>query len=191
MKYLKNVPVDKAFILGETRIRSLNGLVKELYNMSDGSYSHYASRDHNYFADWVQYVVKHKKLAGKLRETSDRKDAITALEKEIEELKKPEPKNKKPKKEVEVEEPLDSFVVSDPKAKKKPEEKKEVNKETEKEEQETYDEKEMMRSIARDEREIKEFLWKHFAWDMAKEFMYGLAIGILVGFVLSKIFIGN
>ena len=37
--------------------------------------------------------------------------------------------------------------------------------------------------------EIKDFLWKHFAWDMAKEFMYGMAIGILIGMVLSKIFI--
>ena len=47
----------------------------------------------------------------------------------------------------------------------------------------------MLKIIAKDEREIKEFLWKHFAWDMAKEFMYGLAVGILIGLVLSRIFL--
>ncbi|MEM4398131.1 MAG: hypothetical protein QW757_05935, partial [Candidatus Woesearchaeota archaeon] len=44
-------------------------------------------------------------------------------------------------------------------------------------------------AIKHDEKYGHEFLWKHFAWEMAKEFMYGMAIGILIGFVLAKIFL--
>ncbi len=47
---------------------------------------------------------------------------------------------------------------------------------------------ESLKKIARDESEIKHILWKHYHWDMAKEFMYGLAIGIVLGLILSKAF---
>ena len=52
---------------------------------------------------------------------------------------------------------------------------------------EPVDEDNLLKRIANDESEIKNMLWKHFAWDMAKEFMYGMAIGIIIGLILSKI----
>ena len=109
---------------------------------------------------------------------------IAVLEKNIEEHKEETVKKE------------DSFVVAETKPKKKAEKKvKEKPKEEpvkeEVKEPEIIPKKgeDLLQDIAKNEREIKDFLWKHFAWDMAKEFMYGMAIGILIGMVLSKIFI--
>jgi hypothetical protein len=42
--------------------------------------------------------------------------------------------------------------------------------------------------IGQNKKDIKIFLWKHFPWDMALEFMYGMALGLLMGLVMSRIF---
>ncbi len=46
----------------------------------------------------------------------------------------------------------------------------------------------LLGKLAKNEKEIKDFLWKHFAMDMAKEFMYGMAIGMLAGIIISRLF---
>ena len=45
----------------------------------------------------------------------------------------------------------------------------------------------MLKSLSKEDTEIRSVIWKHFKWELAKEFMYGMAIGILMGFVLSRI----
>lgn len=182
--YLDDVPKQNAFTLGDKKILNLYSLLLEFRSISDETYSHYASSHHNYFADWIMHVVNYPELADKLRKTSSKQQAITVLEKSIEEHKEENVKKE------------DSFVVADTKPKKKAGKK--VEKKPEEKPKEEPKEKEpvivkkgedLLQDIAKNEREIKDFLWKHFAWDMAKEFMYGMAIGILIGMVLSKIFI--
>jgi hypothetical protein len=67
MNYLEDVPDEKAFVLGEKRIRNLYGLLFEFREMKDEAYSYYAAEDHNYFADWVLHVVADKELSEKLK----------------------------------------------------------------------------------------------------------------------------
>jgi len=180
--YLDDVPEQNAFILGDKKILNLFSLLLELRSMSDETYNYYASSHHNYFADWIMHVVNYHELADKLRNTSSRQQAIRVLEKSVEEHKEKDVKE-------------DSFVVAET----KPKMKKPVKKAEEKEKAEPLNKvpnkmtenNVMLQDIAQNEKEIKDFLWKHFAWDMAKEFMYGMAIGILIGMVLSKIFIRN
>jgi hypothetical protein len=171
MSTLDNVPPEKAFILGEKRITNVELLLEELKEVSDVHYGHYASRDHNYFSDWIENIVGDTDLALKLRHTRSRREALAVLKSYIDALKEPRVvvgKSEQPK----------TKIKAPPKEKLRKPPKKEHSKSTQ----------QLLKGIARDEREIKEFLWKHFAWDMAKEFMYGMAIGILIGFVLSKIF---
>lgn len=185
--YLDDVPKENAFTLGDKKILNLYSLLLEFRSISDAIYSHYASSSHNYFADWIMHVVNHPELADKLRSTSSRKEAIAVLEKSIEEHKEKDAKKE------------DSFVVAETKPKKKAEKKVEKKVEEKPKEEPVKEEvkksemvetgNELLQDIVKNEREIKDFLWKHFAWDMAKEFMYGMAIGILIGMVLSKIFI--
>jgi len=198
--YLDDVPEDKNFFLGDKRIKNLYGLLFELRSMSDENYSYYADSNHNYFADWIQHVIGYKGLADDMRKMSSRKESISMLEKSIELIKK---QNEKPSSTeiVVVEQPKEEikggFVVSDitqedlataEYRKQKPKIKKIIKVEPPKITK-TDENELLLRKISENEREVKEFLWKHFTWDMAKEFMYGMAIGILIGLVLSKIFI--
>ncbi len=43
----------------------------------------------------------------------------------------------------------------------------------------------MIKGISK--QDTNSLLWKHFSWDLAREFMYGLAIGILIGLIMSRI----
>jgi hypothetical protein len=193
LNYLNNVPGDKAFRLGEKSINNLYGLLFEFRTISDESYKVYADEEHNYFADWVYHVIGHHQLADELRGAKSRADAVTVLENAIKALKEPEPVA-----EVKGEEASPSFTMAKPAPKKRtlrkpkpaetPEEpEKEIVEEHAKEH--TMDTETMWKKLSENKQEIKNFLWKHFAWDMAKEFMYGLSLGILVGLVLSKMFL--
>ena len=42
--------------------------------------------------------------------------------------------------------------------------------------------------LSKEDVEIRNVIWKHFKWEMAKEFMYGMAIGMIMGLILSKLF---
>ncbi len=72
MNYLEDVPEDKAFFLADKGIRNLHGLLSELRNMGDETYSYYAGTDHNYFADWIEKVIGNEELSGTLRNALSR-----------------------------------------------------------------------------------------------------------------------
>jgi len=222
--YLEKVPEEKAFVIEDKKILTLKDLHKQIKKMNDEQYSHYASPDHNYFADWILAVVGHEDLAKKLRKNSSKKDAIKTLSLEIKILEKPKediiekedeiviieddkpeivddkvetkkssakPKKKKKTKKTTSKKPKKEPVIEISEEEKIEEEEEEIdNNESEKEEitQADYLEVEdMLKKISTEKQEVKHLLWKHFAWDMAKEFMYGLAIGIFVGLILSRI----
>ena len=46
----------------------------------------------------------------------------------------------------------------------------------------------MLMKLSKEDVEIRNVIWKHFKWEMAKEFMYGMAIGMIMGLILSKLF---
>jgi hypothetical protein len=73
------------------------------------------------------------------------------------------------------------------KAKKEPKKEKEEEKKEEITQADYLEVEDMLKKISTEKQEVKHLLWKHFAWDMAKEFMYGLAIGVFVGLILSRI----
>ncbi|MBN2368181.1 hypothetical protein JXC34_04110, partial [Candidatus Woesearchaeota archaeon] len=110
----------------------------------------------------------------KAEEKPEKKDESAKEPIKAKEEKKEEVKEKEPKKES----------VAD----KKEETEKEKKKESHGKDKKPDLSLKLLKDIDKEEHEIKDFLWKHFAWDMAKEFMYGMALGILIGLVLSKIF---
>jgi hypothetical protein len=178
--YLDNVPEDKAFLLGDRRLRSLGDLHESLSSLSDEEYSKFAGADFNYFADWVSYVVGHAGLAESLRASIDKDDAVRIVEKAIEDESRTE---------AVVEQKIEFDVPKeDTPAQKEPSAKQAVlAKQISADEDKIEDVEHLMKRIAKNENEIKDILWKHFAWDLAKEFMYGMAVGILIGFILSRI----
>lgn len=200
MTYLDDVPDGKEFFLSDKKVKNLHGLLFELRTMSDDTYNYYVSSDHNYFSDWISNVINFKELAEELRNVLDRKEAINILEKNVEELKNP----KKDTKEI-------INTTQEKKLDKDINEKKNINEETNLKEvykkhhenqkennnsEQSLESKKVLKKeevledlIKHDAKYGKDFLWKHFAFEMAKEFMYGMAIGILIGFILSKIFL--
>ena len=182
MQYLKDVPKDKAFILGHKRIVNLLELLSEFKLINDEEYSHYVSKNHNYFADWILHVVDYEDLAKELKNTKNRTDAINVLEYRLKNTK-PEKKNetnKLKKTDQKVESQKQNTIEKKDNLTPKPSSKKNLSKD---------EVSKILEKIENDEVEIKHLLWKHYSWDLAKEFMYGLAIGILMGFVLSRIFL--
>lgn len=194
--FLMDVAEDKVFYLGDKKIKNLYGLLFELRSISDETYSYYAGEDHNYFSDWIEYVIKNYDLAHNLRKTNSRKEAVGLLEHSIDSMKHEE-KKEEPRKLVENvslgASGFNEMITGGTKQAEKllealHHEPKELTLErTRPAERVTAAEKEM-HDISRDKDEAKEYLWKHFSWEMAKEFMYGMALGILIGLVLSKIF---
>lgn len=201
--YLTDVQDDKVFYLGEKKIKNLYGLLFECRSITDEVYSYYADSEHNYFADWIEYVIKFKELSQKLRLTKSRKEAISVLEKEIDSCKG------EAKAAVAKQQPAEIKISAmETKAQEKPLLQPEIKPqpaekllESKKDEMKILPPKEELHFITRvtdvekemhekskDKEEAKAYLWKHFSWEMAKEFMYGMALGILIGMVLSKIF---
>ncbi|NTV24348.1 MAG: hypothetical protein HGA85_08345 [Nanoarchaeota archaeon] len=167
---------EKAFMHDGKKIRTLRELLHEIKEMPEERYQHYASENHNYFADWIEHVLEDADLSQSLRHLHKKKEAISLLDEYLH--PKPavvQPINNEPSI---LHEEKSSFEVQEDKPLKEEKKETKITRQIEK-----------LDKIAQDEKEIKEFLWKHFAWDMAEEFMYGMAIGILVGLVLSKIFL--
>ncbi len=193
--YLEDVPSGKEFFIGTKSIKNLHGLLFEFRSIPDETYGLYVGKDHNYFSDWIEHVIANKKLADELRPIISRKEATAVLERNIEMIKRGNEKVAEPKKEKQEEK---QEVKQEVKKEEKQKEKKELPpislKTDHVEKKEVLESKKddtsiLLEKVSQDEKEIKEFLWKHFKWDMAKEFMYGLAVGILIGFVLAKVFI--
>jgi hypothetical protein len=174
MDYLTDVPIEDAFILGDIKILSLSDLSVQLKKMDSQTYSHYANKNHNYFADWVLHVVKHNELANKLINAKDLAQAQKAIEESLkkkttEEIQEKPVASLKEKKITPVKKT--EFVAPDKIA--------DIS---------NLESEELIKRIAMDESEIKHFLWKHYSWHIAKEFIYGFAIGIICGLILSKVF---
>lgn len=218
MGYLDKVPDDKVFVLGTKKLFTIDDLFAELNSISDEEYSHYASANHNYFADWIMHVVKYDKLAADLINTNgNKKDAVKVLEKHIKKLQS----NSESKKEIKIKNP--PFIKKDPvkqtaetdliieEVLKQPEkveklyvkdinpeekiieEEKEITKEVSEAEQpktehSIHEIESILEKLSKEDVEIRNVIWKHFKWEMAKEFMYGMAIGMIMGLILSKLF---
>ncbi|MEM3374754.1 MAG: hypothetical protein QXE31_06095 [Candidatus Woesearchaeota archaeon] len=219
MNYLNDVPEGKEFYLFDRKIKNLYGLLFELRSMNDETYNHFVASDHNYFSDWIEHVIQFKKLADELRPIVNRKEAINIIEKNIDDLKNSkEGINKLDEKksvfgENKIENISENVIKESEKKVEKYEEKEEKNelknllkeeKESLKKELPTKQEKShekdvkdykinseelLKETLKHDAKYGKDFLWKHFAWEMAKEFMYGMSLGILIGFILARIFI--
>jgi len=188
MNYLDDVPEGKAFVLGEKNIKNLYGLLFEFREMNDETYNYYAAEDHNYFADWVLHVVEDKNLSDKLRTTKNRKEALDLLEADVEKMRKESDPVKQKVDEIEIKQeiPEESGLETntfDTNASEMPEDKVATETPVEKKE-----DPEVIKNYPKEKSDAKIFLWKHYAWEMAKEFMYGLAFGILIGMILAKMF---
>ncbi|MFH2020141.1 MAG: hypothetical protein ABIJ34_01935 [archaeon] len=216
MGYLDNVPEDKVFILGDKRLSNLAELSDALKAMTVEEYSDYVNSDHNYFADWVYHVISYGELAEDLRKSVSLEEAIDLVENSVlgqRPAKKAKTKTTKPKA-PKSKASSKSALVAVPEKKEalvsEPEEKHgrehpephfemletfdapvKVNIKPGAKQEEKQDSQEdieiMLRKISKNENEIRVVLWKHFAWDLAKEFMYGMAVGIIIGFILSRI----
>jgi len=200
MDYLSSVQDDRVFLLGERRLKNLYDLLDSFKELSNETYSHYASSSHNYFADWIEHVIKYDELASRLRNSKNKDEATAILENALPKANPP------PKAEEKIDQPVlqenkekvEQEIISENKDEITPVKPEEIiviqentkKYSTEKDNALTHSETEaLLKKISDNETQIKDFLWKHFAWDMAKEFMYGMAIGILIGLIVSKIFI--
>jgi len=123
----------------------------------------------------VDDKVEPKKSSKKTNEKKKTKKTTSKKTK-----KEPEEKEEEPVIETSEEEKIEEETED-----KEPEIKKEEEEEIT--EADFLEVEDMLKKISTEKQEVKHLLWKHFAWDMAKEFMYGLAIGIFVGLILSRI----
>lgn len=171
---------DKAFILKDKKLKNLDELYFAISELNDEEYSYYADSNHNYFADWVNYVLEDKETSLKLRDSKSRTEAIEILkpqEKPAEAVEKKEekkPEMKQPEKIIH--EKKENSIQPKP-AEQKNEPKKE------------HKQKDTLAEIEglKDEHEMKHYLWHHHPWEMAKEFMYGMSLGLVLGLILSRI----
>jgi len=185
-RYLENVHEGKEFHLGHKKIRNLNEMLFELKDMSDEQYEHYVSEKHNYISDWILHVVKYKALADSLRVAGSRKQSIDAMQVMIKSLNA-EIHSENQTHYTEKKEEIDISKIQEQKQTELV-----TNEKTIKEA--LYDAgknhvPQVRHHPPTGHKERREFLWTHFSWDIAKEFMYGMSIGILAGMVLSKIFL--
>jgi hypothetical protein len=203
-----DAPDDKAFVLNDKRLHNLNELLIELKMMDDETYSRFVSSKHNYFADWVLHVLSQKDLAEGMRKSSSKKNLVELLESKKGRVDAIEI-FKVPKKDVLVTEPIVNEISKEASAHTNedavPEKKTEPHKidQNSSLQQETQKKKgffsaghkepakknieQELERIEQDEKQIKELIYKHFSRDMAKEFMYGMALGIIMGLILSRI----
>ena len=161
---------EKAFILKDKKLRNLNDLYSAIAELSDEEYSHYVSLHHNYFADWVQYVLEQRELADGLRSTDLRIKALQILSLKL-------------KKETEKENSYSDIKVAP-----KKESKAKIDVKNDNPEDQKLSHHVLSKDYSQmDTQEMKHLLWHHHPWEMAKEFMYGMAIGIIIGLILSRI----
>ena len=186
--YLEEVSYEYTFILGNRRITNLYDLLKEFKSISDTEFSYYASENHNYFADWIEKVIKHQSLAKKLRQAPVLEVAIKVLEEEIRTLEaKEEAKDLSSKDTKKLEEGMKFSQVDDTE---EVQEKKPVK--LSKKDQETvaiHELEEMLRKISQSENDVKAMFWKHFQHELHKEFIFGLVVGIIMGLIFAMIFL--
>jgi len=142
-KLTKKVPEDKAFRLGEHKVRSVEELLSEMKKLSDEQFSHYVNKDHNYFIPWIRGVVNDEQLAKELENVHDRVRIQSIIEKRFS-------KPKEPEKDIDVSEAVELLT------------KHEKNKRAQKSE-------------------------KHYVWKIAREFWYGLIMGLILGIIIAKL----
>jgi hypothetical protein len=102
LKFDEDVPPDKILKLkNDMLVVSLKGLIDELAAMKPEHYNQHVDDKHNDFADWIENVIKRKKLAKKVRETPGKDELVKLLEEastkgDDEEPSEEEPPDKEP-----------------------------------------------------------------------------------------------
>ena len=167
-KYLEDVPPDKNFFLGSRHIRNLYGLLLEVRNITDAEFNHYVSKHHNYFSDWIEHVINHKRLANRLRDVTDKEEFAEILQDDLDNL-------------------MGKLRVYE-------EELSEAKSHNRKNEVSYHQYKkgkmkleDFMKIVAENEEDIKEYLKHYLSGEMRREFLLGLAIGIIVGVIIGKL----
>lgn len=88
-KVLRNAPTEKNFFAANgSMYANLYQLFAGLHLMDEHTFWHHVSHDKNDFANWVQDVFGHQKLARALALAPDRRSMADILEEHIKELQK-------------------------------------------------------------------------------------------------------
>src|SRR3989338_10517519 len=86
-KVLENVPPDNNFFVCNGHVlRNIRELCEELRAIDEGSYPYHVNQEKNDFSNWVNDILKDKKLADDLRMSIKKEDALEIVEKRVKTL---------------------------------------------------------------------------------------------------------
>ena len=160
-KYLKNVPEEHTFKLGDKEIHNLKDLLINLKDLNQEDFKHYVGEEHNHFVSWIYHVIKDKKLANKLDKVKSKQETIEIIEKRINKLESK--KSKKGKKRI-----SEKVTKKNKKIKK---------------ENESIIPAKLKNDVKKDQKSLYEY---HLGREVAFAFFTGLIVGIFIGMILLK-----
>lgn len=85
-KYLKDVPDEHVFKMGDKSVKNLSELLETVKVMSREEFKHYVGEEHNHFVSWIRDVIKDEVLAGQLNPIKTQGGTVDILENRIKTL---------------------------------------------------------------------------------------------------------
>jgi len=83
-KLLKDVPHKFSFYVCNGKIlKNVGELRDELKTMDDGTFTHHVNQEKNDFSNWINDIIKDKKLAKDLRNATNTQKALITVENRI------------------------------------------------------------------------------------------------------------
>ncbi len=74
---------DKAFVVGDKRIKTLKALLEELRVMDEQTFHNFVNGDKNDFANWIEFVIGDKSLADTIRLFKDKDSIVKVIDEKI------------------------------------------------------------------------------------------------------------
>ena len=74
---------DKAFVVGDKRIKTLKALLEELRVMDEQTFHNFVNDDKNDFANWIEFVIGDKSLADTIRLFKDKDSIVKVIDEKI------------------------------------------------------------------------------------------------------------
>ncbi|MFH0875848.1 MAG: hypothetical protein V1859_07965 [archaeon] len=81
--FLRNVPKEHVFKMGEKELNNLEELLHHLKNANEEEFHSYVGEDYNHFANWIRDIIKDIELADALTKEKTKQGFVNALEKRI------------------------------------------------------------------------------------------------------------
>ncbi|MBN2422659.1 hypothetical protein JXB41_05500 [Candidatus Woesearchaeota archaeon] len=99
-KYLKNVPAENTFKIGDKEIRNIEELLSCLKIMGNDEFRNYVGENYNHFQNWIRDIIQDMSLAESMFNIKTKEELVDLIEKRINLLKKEMGEITKPEKQT-------------------------------------------------------------------------------------------